>query len=97
LGNPHPRDSRDRLAVALDAASDADARLLRNSIGRPIGDAELAAARDVLVRSGAVAEIERQIADRRDAGLARIDALDCPAEARADLTSMAHRVTSRSK
>ncbi|WP_240193852.1 MULTISPECIES: polyprenyl synthetase family protein [unclassified Gordonia (in: high G+C Gram-positive bacteria)] len=85
------------LAVALDAASDADARLLRNSIGRPIGDAELTAARDVLVRSGAVAEIERQIADRRDAGLARIDALDCPAGARTDLTSMAHRVTSRSK
>lgn len=85
------------LAVALDAASDADARLLRSSVGRPISDAELAAVRDVLIRSGAVAEIERQIADRRDVGLARIDALDCPAAARADLTSMAHRVTSRNK
>ncbi len=85
------------LAVALDSASDADARLLRDSIGRPLDDTELAAAREALIRSGALAEIERQIARRRDAGLARIDALDCPAPARADLTAMAHRVTSRSK
>ncbi|WP_161897600.1 polyprenyl synthetase family protein [Gordonia spumicola] len=85
------------LAVGLESASDADARLLRESIGRELDDAEIAAARGALTRSGAVAEIEREIAERRDAGLARIDALGCPDAARADLTTLAHRVTSRNK
>ncbi|MGO3325503.1 polyprenyl synthetase family protein [Gordonia sp. (in: high G+C Gram-positive bacteria)] len=85
------------LAVALRSADDAARSVLRESIGRTLDDAEIAAARGVLVDSGAVAEIERQIAVRRDAGLARIDVLDCDESARADLCALAHRITDRSR
>lgn len=85
------------LAVALQR-SDADAAaVLRASIGRRLDDDEIAAARTVLVESGAVAEIERQIGERRDAGLSRIEDLACDDAARADLRALAHQITDRSR
>ena len=88
------------LAAGLQRASADDAALLRESVGRPLTDEALARARAVLVESGARAEMEQQIADRRDAGLARIDglaALGVGEGAREDLRSLAHRITSRTR
>ncbi|MCF8611264.1 polyprenyl synthetase family protein [Gordonia sp. HY285] len=85
------------LAVALQRADGDAAAVLRASIGRALDEAELAAARGVLVDSGAVAETERQITERRDAGLARIEGLDCAESARADLRALAQRITVRSR
>ena len=85
------------LAVALQRADEPARDLLRASIGRTLDDTEVATARRILVDSGAVAEIERQIAERRDAGLARIEELDCDESARADLRTLAHRITVRSR
>ncbi|MFC3241157.1 polyprenyl synthetase family protein [Gordonia humi] len=83
------------LAAGLAQADETGARTLRSGIGRPLADAEIAAVRAVLTESGAVAEMERQIARRRDSGLARIDALDCDEDARAGLRTLAHRITDR--
>lgn len=85
------------LAVALERADHPDRAVLRDSIGRSLDDARLATVRGILVDSGAVAEIERQITVRRDAGLTRIEELDCDESARADLRTLAHRITVRSR
>lgn len=85
------------LGLALAEAAPADAQRLRELLGRPLDDAELAAARAVLVESGAVAEVERQIAGHRDTALAQIAELPVDAAARADLTTLAHQITDRTK
>ncbi len=85
------------LAVALEHADAAQSDLLRDCVGTRLTEAELTTAREVLAATGAVSEIEQQIDARRDAGLARIAALDVTDRARADLTALAHRITSRNR
>ncbi|MBM7367100.1 polyprenyl synthetase family protein [Gordonia hydrophobica] len=85
------------LAEGLQRASTRDAEKLRTSIGRPLSDAEVAAARTVLSESGALAAIETQIDDRLDAALTAIDALPVTDGARTDLQWMAKRITHRQR
>ncbi|MFT4086078.1 MAG: polyprenyl synthetase family protein [Gordonia sp. (in: high G+C Gram-positive bacteria)] len=83
------------VAYALQQADAASATTLRESLGRPLSDDELATARKILTESGALAEVESQITARRDAALAEIGALDVGDDARADLSALAHRIAHR--
>ncbi len=83
------------LAEGLRLASPEGARLLRSSVGRDLDDAEVTAARNVLVESGALDAVERQVDDRLSAALTAVDDLDVADGARADLVSLARRITHR--
>ncbi|MGB3302296.1 MAG: polyprenyl synthetase family protein [Gordonia sp. (in: high G+C Gram-positive bacteria)] len=85
------------LAEGLQRTSAEGAELLRAHIGRELSADEIAAARGVLVDSGALAEVERQIDARLSAALSGIDALDVSDTARTDLVAMAHRITHRQR
>ena len=86
------------LGTALRRADDTDPALgqhLRELIGRPLDDAELASARGILVDVGAVAEIETAIDDLLGNALAALDSADIGDEIRAELTAVAHRTAHR--
>lgn len=85
------------LAEGLQRASTEGAQLLRSHLGRDLSDTGIAAARAVLVDSGALAETERQIDERLASALRGIDALEVSEPARADLVMMARRITHRQR
>ncbi len=87
------------LAVALargDERDPAASARLRGLIGRELSEDELATARTILVESGAVAEIEDQINELRDAALASLAAADIGSRVRDELTVLADRIAHRS-
>ncbi len=70
--------------------------LLRGAIGDPqVAPHIVAAVRELLVELGAVAEVERQIAELTDSALATLDAAELAEPARARLTELATQATRR--
>ena len=85
------------LAEGLRRAPEADAELLRASLGRPLAETEVDTARTILTESGALAAVEQQVDDRLAAALEGIDALPVADLARTDLTWLARRITHRQR
>ncbi|MEV0776480.1 polyprenyl synthetase family protein [Streptomyces sp. NPDC050433] len=88
------------LATALKYADERDpaaARFLRARIGTDLRDDELAAMRAVFVGTGAVDDIERQIALRTDHALAVLETSEATAPAKDQLAAAAVRATRRAQ
>ncbi|MCR5977241.1 polyprenyl synthetase family protein [Gordonia jinghuaiqii] len=86
------------LAIALRRADESDPALgqhLRSFIGHPLSHDELAAARDIFVEVGAVAEVEKSIDELLRSALSSLDAADIGADIRTELAAVAHRVAHR--
>ena len=84
------------LARAVAAASPTQRSELV-AVGRPgLTDDEVARIQQVIVDTGALADLERTIAQRADAAVAAISAADLPEEARRELIDLAAFVTERS-
>lgn len=83
------------LARAYAAADEAE-RAVLDRVGLPeISDDDIASIQQVMVDTGALATIEYLIVDKTDAALAALDRVELLAEARAELTALAHFVTDR--
>lgn len=86
------------LALALrraDAEDPTAATELRHSLGRALSPADLERVRAVLVELGAVAEVERQIAELTERGLAALEPRLVEPAAHAELHRMALAATTR--
>ena len=83
------------VALALDAAPADDARLLDQSLGRPLTDDEVADLRRVIDDSGAHTEVERRIAALTSQALAALEAAPVTDQARGVLRDLAAAATQR--
>jgi geranylgeranyl diphosphate synthase type I len=83
------------VALALEAAPAAEARLLDESLGRPLTDDEVADLRRVIDDSGAHAEVERRIAALTSQALAALEAAPVTDQARVVLRDLAAAATQR--
>ncbi|MFI9583669.1 polyprenyl synthetase family protein [Streptomyces sp. NPDC052236] len=86
------------LATALKRADERDpgaARFLRAKIGTDLSGDELAAARAIFVDTGAVDDIERQIARRAGQAMAVLEASNATIPAKDQLAAMAVKATQR--
>jgi len=84
------------LAAALEAASPAQAALLREHVGDPRLDEDgVAAIREVISDTGALMRIESMIADRTAQALSALEAADIPGEAGDALAELAASATDR--
>ncbi len=83
------------VALALDAAPDADARLLDRSLGTQLDDALLAELRRVIDESGAHAQVESVIEELVTVSLAALDRAAVSDEARVVLRELASAATDR--
>jgi geranylgeranyl diphosphate synthase type I len=83
------------VALALDAAPAADARLLDESLGRSLTDEEVAELRRVIDDSGAHAEVERRIVALTAHALAALEAAPVTDQARVVLRDLAAAATQR--
>ncbi len=83
------------VALALDAASAADAALLDSSLGRPLSDADVADLRRVIDASGAHAEVEQRIDVLTATSLAALDEAPVTPHAREVLRELAAAATQR--
>jgi len=100
LGKPVGGDLREGkptplLAIARDRASAAQRGLLGRVGELGLTDAEIEAMVDVLVDTGALDEVEREIATLTDAAVAAIDTAPVPERARTALVDLARFVSSR--
>ncbi|MEU6009344.1 polyprenyl synthetase family protein [Streptomyces sp. NPDC047453] len=88
------------LATALEHADERDrdaAGFLRAKIGTDLSDDELARVRAILVDTGAVDQVERQIALRADRAMAVLEASDVTSAAKHQLAAMAIKATQRAQ
>jgi geranylgeranyl diphosphate synthase type I len=83
------------VALALDAASAADAARLDASLGRSLDDAQVAELRDVIDSSGAHAQVEAVIGELAELALAALDRAHIDDRARRVLRELASAVTDR--
>jgi geranylgeranyl diphosphate synthase type I len=83
------------VALALDAASGADAARLDASLGRSLDDAQVAELRDVIDSSGAHAQVEAVIGELAELALAALDRAHIDDRARRVLRELASAVTDR--
>jgi len=83
------------VALALQHAPDADARLLDAALGTQLGAAEVAELRRVIEESGAAAEVEQRIRDLTDEALRALDAAPVSEGARDALRGLAEAATQR--
>jgi geranylgeranyl diphosphate synthase type I len=84
------------VAMALEGATEAQARLLEEHLGDPgLDDAGVAALREVLVDTRAVDRVEALIAGRTDEALAALKAAPITAEAATALADLAAAATAR--
>jgi geranylgeranyl diphosphate synthase type I len=83
------------VALALDAASGADAARLDASLGRSLDDAQVAELRDVIDSSGAHAQVEAVIGELAGLALAALDRAHIDDRARRVLRELASAVTDR--
>jgi geranylgeranyl diphosphate synthase, type I len=84
------------VALALDAASSADAELLDRSLGTPLSDTEVARLRGIIDASGARDQVEAVIGALSDTALAALERAEIDEGARAVLRGLAAAVTDRS-
>jgi geranylgeranyl diphosphate synthase type I len=83
------------VALALDGAPAAEARLLDTSLGRPLDEAEVATLRGVIERSGAQAAVEQAIRDLTGHALTALEAAPVSGTAREALRDLAEAATQR--
>jgi len=83
------------VALALEAAPGDEARLLDESLGRPLSDDEVAHLRRVIDASGAHAEVERRITAHTSEALAALEAAPVTERARVVLRELAAAATQR--
>jgi geranylgeranyl diphosphate synthase type I len=84
------------VALALDAASATDRESLNHGLGDPdLDDAGVAALRDIVVRSGAAAEVESIITDRVAAAVKALESADIEPAAAQALAELATAATRR--
>jgi geranylgeranyl diphosphate synthase type I len=84
------------VALAMRAATTVEAELLRHELGdRAMDDAAVAALREVIVRTGALEEVEQRIAARTAAALTALESPGISVESRAALASLAEAATQR--
>jgi geranylgeranyl diphosphate synthase type I len=84
------------LALAMERASEAERRVLRSALGRAdLEPEDLDAARDVLVRTGALRAVEARIEERALAGRAALAAADIDEQVRLQLQTLADRAVDR--
>lgn len=85
------------VAAAVEAASPAQAALLRRHLGDPALDADgVATLREVITETGALGHVERLIEALTDQCYRALDAADIDESAREVLRGLAHAATSRS-
>jgi geranylgeranyl diphosphate synthase type I len=84
------------VAIALERASDQDAKRLDQSLGLPLTLAEVEDLRQVITGCGAQAEVERLIEELTDRALAALDASSLAADARVVLRELGLAATQRS-
>jgi len=83
------------VALALDGAPADEAKLLDDSLGRPLDQAAVATLRGIIERSGAQAAVEQAITDLTGHALAALDAAPVTATAGAALRDLAEAATQR--
>jgi geranylgeranyl diphosphate synthase, type I len=83
------------VALALRGASEADARLLDESLGTALGPAEVERLRRIIEESGAAAEVEGRISDLTRQCLAALEAAPITDGAREALRGLADAATQR--
>ncbi|TAM89464.1 MAG: polyprenyl synthetase family protein [Jatrophihabitans sp.] len=84
------------VALAMRSATAIEAQLLRSELGdRAMDEDAVAAVREVIVRTGALDEVEKRIAERAEAALAALDAPGIGADSRAALAELATAATRR--
>jgi len=83
------------LATALELAAPRHARFLRSAIGTDVDAERLDRVRDILVETGAVDRVERDISRRTDRALAALEESSVAAPARDRLAAMAIAATQR--
>lgn len=84
------------VAVAMDRASAAGRDTLTAALGRSdLDGTDLDDARDVLVSTGALADVEARIESRAEAGLSALEGPDLDQRARAELRALAFLATDR--
>ena len=84
------------VALAMRSATTVEAELLRHELGdRAMDDTAVAALREVIVRTGALDEVERRIADRTGAALRALDSPAISGASRDALASLARAATQR--
>lgn len=83
------------VARTLGAAEPDDARLVRESLGRPLGEPEVTAVRAAIVRSGAVEAVEALIAELVEPALAELTAAPLAEPGRGELVALARRLVDR--
>jgi geranylgeranyl diphosphate synthase type I len=83
------------VALALDAASPAEAAVLDGALGRPLDDGEVADLRRIIEASGAREQVESAIAALTDSALAALERTDVDERAREVLLGLAQAATQR--
>jgi geranylgeranyl diphosphate synthase type I len=83
------------VALALDAASPGDAKLLDRSLGTPLDDDLLARLQRIIDDSGAHAQVESVISELVELSLGALDRADLRDDARAVLRQLAAAATDR--
>jgi len=83
------------VALALQGSAPADARRLDEALGRRLDDDEVRALQEVIERSGAVAEVERRIADLAAQALGALEDPAVRPEARSVLRDLADAAVRR--
>jgi geranylgeranyl diphosphate synthase, type I len=84
------------VALAMDAASTVEAQLLRHELGdRELDDDGIAALREVIVSTGALAQVEQRISQRTAGARAALRGPALGDEARAALDALATAATER--
>jgi geranylgeranyl diphosphate synthase type I len=84
------------VALAMRGATTVEAELLRHELGdRSMDDAAVAALREVIVRTGALEQVEQRIAERTAAALAALDSPVLTAASRAALGALAEAAAQR--
>jgi geranylgeranyl diphosphate synthase type I len=83
------------VALALDAASPADATLLDRSLGTSLDEAQVAELRRIIDSSGAHAQVEAVIGELADHAVTALDKADIDDRARAVLRELASAATQR--
>ena len=84
------------VALALDAAPQADAQRLDAALGTPLGEADVDDLRAIIDRSGAREQVEAVISELADRAVASLQSADVDADARRVLTELAAAATQRS-
>jgi geranylgeranyl diphosphate synthase type I len=83
------------VALALDAASAADAALLDSALGRPLSEAEVDRLREIIAASGAQAQVEKRITALYEEALTALESAPIDARAREVLRGLAASATQR--